>query len=270
MELGEKLRLARLEAGFSQRQLCGEAITRNMLSQIEHGTASPSMSTLRYLAGRLGKPVSFFLEEEGAVSPNCQTMAAARKALDAGDLSQAAEALKQYRSPDPACDREKELLDTLTRLGLGEKALREGRREYARQLLAEAVPSCCWCAPELERKRLLLLAEVTEDVSEICKKLPSLDGELLLRARGTRDGTQALGLLAAAENQDSPDLQLLRGKAYLSMGQYAPAMEALNLAQGAYPRETAPLLEQCCRELGDFKGAYEYAIAQRRWTGHEN
>ena len=29
MELGEKLRNARLEAGLSQRQLCGDAITRN-------------------------------------------------------------------------------------------------------------------------------------------------------------------------------------------------------------------------------------------------
>ena len=32
MELGEKLRLARLEAGLSQRALCGDEITRNMLS----------------------------------------------------------------------------------------------------------------------------------------------------------------------------------------------------------------------------------------------
>ena len=52
MELGQKLRLARQEAGLSQRQLCGEVITRNMLSQIENGSAKPSMETLRYLAGR--------------------------------------------------------------------------------------------------------------------------------------------------------------------------------------------------------------------------
>ena len=50
MELGEKLRLARQEAGLSQRQLCGDVITRNMLSQIENGSAKPSMETLRYSA----------------------------------------------------------------------------------------------------------------------------------------------------------------------------------------------------------------------------
>ena len=34
MELGEKLLQARQEAGLSQRQLCGDVITRNMLSLI--------------------------------------------------------------------------------------------------------------------------------------------------------------------------------------------------------------------------------------------
>ena len=53
MELGERLRQARINAGLSQRQLCGDEITRNMLSQIEHGTCNPSVSTLCYLAKRL-------------------------------------------------------------------------------------------------------------------------------------------------------------------------------------------------------------------------
>ena len=64
MELGQRLKQARLEAGLSQRQLCGEEITRNMLSQIENGSARPSMDTLRYLAARLGKPMGYFLEEQ--------------------------------------------------------------------------------------------------------------------------------------------------------------------------------------------------------------
>ena len=39
MDLGQKLRQARKDAGLSQRQLCGDVITRNMLSQIESGKA---------------------------------------------------------------------------------------------------------------------------------------------------------------------------------------------------------------------------------------
>ena len=80
MELGEKLREARLEAGLSQRALCGDVITRNMLSQIENGSAKPSMATLQYLAGQLGKPVGYFLEEQALLSPNSDILLQARQA----------------------------------------------------------------------------------------------------------------------------------------------------------------------------------------------
>mgnify|MGYP002509001940 CR=1 FL=1 len=63
MTLGQKLRQAREEAGLSQRQPAGTEMTRDMLSQLEHDTARPSMRSLCYLAGRLGKSVSYFLED---------------------------------------------------------------------------------------------------------------------------------------------------------------------------------------------------------------
>ena len=84
MELGQRLKQARLEAGLSQRQLCEDLITRNMLSQIENGSAKPSMETLRYLATQLGKPISFFLEE-AASSPNQTKLQTAREAWSQGD-----------------------------------------------------------------------------------------------------------------------------------------------------------------------------------------
>ena len=52
MELGEKLRLARLEAGLSQRALCGDEITRNMLSRIENGAAREIVRVTGYMAGK--------------------------------------------------------------------------------------------------------------------------------------------------------------------------------------------------------------------------
>ena len=54
MTLGEKLRRTRQERGLTQKQLAGERITRNMLSQIENDLAQPSMRTLEYLADALG------------------------------------------------------------------------------------------------------------------------------------------------------------------------------------------------------------------------
>ncbi len=69
MTMGEKIRSARLEAGLSQRQLCEGIVTRNMLSQIENGSAKPSLSTLQALALRLDKNVQFFLEDAAAPTP---------------------------------------------------------------------------------------------------------------------------------------------------------------------------------------------------------
>ena len=115
MELGEKLRQARIEAGLTQRQLCGEEITRNMLSLIENGSAKPSMGTLTYLAGRLGKPVSFFLDEAAVVSPNREVMESARRLYDAGEYAQgllvleAAECLEKGMAVENVIDRLKEL-----------------------------------------------------------------------------------------------------------------------------------------------------------------
>ena len=53
MTLGERIKRSRLDRGMSQKALAGEQITRNMLSQIENGQATPSMKTLQYLAERL-------------------------------------------------------------------------------------------------------------------------------------------------------------------------------------------------------------------------
>ncbi len=51
MGIGQQIRSARMEMGLSQRQLCGDVITRNMLSQIENGTATPSLATLPWRIG---------------------------------------------------------------------------------------------------------------------------------------------------------------------------------------------------------------------------
>ena len=131
MELGEKLRQARLEAGLTQRQLCGDQITRNMLSLIENGSAKPSMETLRYLASRLGKSVSFFLDETAVVSVNQETMESARRLYDAGDYAAAALVLEGYRELDGVYDREKQLLWALTHLNLAEQAIRQRARPGA-------------------------------------------------------------------------------------------------------------------------------------------
>ena len=225
MELGDKILQARQAAGLSQRQLCGDTITRNMLSLIEHGTAQPSMSTLKILAARLGKPLSYFLDDQTA------------------DTAAAAEGLHL--------------------LAQAEEAIRQEKYVLARELLEKAdLPS-----PDLQRRRCLLWARIPGEKPEtIVPQLPSLDEELLLRARAALAQSQwarCLHLLEATEDHTAPEYAFLMGELALRQGDFTAAVIQFHAAEGDYPAETAPKLEQCYRELGDFKQAYFYACKQK-------
>ena len=268
MELGEKIRQARMEAGLSQRQLCGDTVTRNMLSQIENGTARPSMDTLKVFAARLGKTVSYFLEEDAVVSPNQQVMADARKAQDNGAWAAVLTALKQFREPDELFCRERDLLNALAVLALAEEALKQGKDLYARQLLEELeMAPDGYCTGELERRRKLLLGTAApEKLAKICRELPELDGELMLRARDALDRGDHLRseqLLEAAEDKNTPQWNLLRGEVHLARGQFTKGAVCFLRAEDACPRQCWPHLERCYRELGNYEKAYEYACKQR-------
>ena len=221
MELGEKILQARKNAGLSQRQLCGDVITRNMLSQIEHGAAKPSMDTLKYLASQLGKPVSYFIEEELDTAP----------------------------------------LEALSNLRQAAEALAVGKHRYAAGIL-EAVDTD---VPELMRTKYLLQGKLPgADAAKICEELPSLDEELFLRARAAfaqGDLHRCTHLLESMENRDETQWYLLRGKVCVEQKQPKTAVKYLIRAEEN--KETYSLLEQCYRDLDDYKQAYYYAVKQK-------
>lgn len=260
MELGQLLKQARLESGLSQRQLCGDQITRNMLSQIEHGTARPSMETLRYLAGRLGKPISFFLEEDAA-SPNQALIQRARAAWCDGDHCAVLQALEEW-TPDGIFDAEAYLLQTLSYLATAQTALDNGHIPYARTLLEKAASNRSktpYYTPDLERRRLLLLAK-TDPNLDIAPSLP--DDELMLRAYAAYragDFSRCAALLSSAADQTTPDWNILRGDVFFASEDYAQARIHYLKAEGQCLHQ----LEKCCEKLGDYKMAYHYACKQR-------
>ena len=238
MELGEKLRLTRLEAGLSQRALCGDEITRNMLSRIENGAARPSMKTLGCLAARLGKPVSYFLEEDTVCSPNQEIMTAVRQLFDGKDYAGAMQALAQYRAPDEIYDRERQLLEILVRLHLAEEAIGDGREPYALELL-EAVAAlgkdAAYYSEDLEQRRLLLLGRIPGQVVN----LPGLDEALTVQAASAFAGgdvQRAAHLLDGAEDRTAPCWNILRGKCHMAMEEFPEAAKCFLAAEGAVQR----------------------------------
>lgn len=258
MELGQKLKQARLEAGLSQRQLCGDTITRNMLSLIENGSAQPSMDTLRYFARQLGKPVSFFLEDEVRQTD----MEQAWQALEQGDMDGLLVLAQSRIGPVWA------LLRAWARLELAQKALEEQRLPYAGQLLLDAKEDCrnaVACSEELERRRLLLSYRAApQQAADIAEQLG--DEELLLRAAAalaSGDGARSATLLDSAKSREGEQWIALRAESCFVQGQYAQAAEYYQKIES----RSLDRLEQCYEKLGDYKMAYHYACLQRKKEG---
>ena len=267
MDIGQRLKQARLEAGLSQRQLCGNVITRNMLSQIENGAARPSMDTLTFLAGQLGKSVSYFLEEDAVTSPNQPLMEKARALWERKEIVELWQCLSGYHAPDGVFDREYYLLKALAALALAEQTTKEGRVPYGRWLLEEAKLSGAqtpYYTAALEEQRLLLLACLDP---EGAVEMASLDQRLLLRARqALKQGNAQLALrqLDACEDTTNPAYLLLRGEVCFLLKDYTQAAQCYHGVEAVYPDRVIRQPEQCYLAMEDYKMAYHYACLGRK------
>ena len=255
MELGEKILKARLELGLSQRQVCGDTITRNMLSRIEHGVARPSMKTLQYLSGVLGKPVSYFLGEVEQ-SPNQRVMAAARECFHNGKYAQVLQTLESFQEPDPVYTWEKGLLGYVSCLMGAESAAKEGKEPVKEKFLSQSRRfSSPYILPPLAAYGERLRSGERPGAED-------LDGALMRRAeeameQGNPDRARAL--LDAVEKRDQTWF-FLSGKLALSAKDYTRA-EA-ELIRGPEGR-CLPLLEECYLAQGNYEKAYFCACRRR-------
>lgn len=84
-KLGRKIREARLAKRLTQSEVVGDFITRNMLSQIESGAATPSMKTLEYLSKVLSVPMSQLVPGDDPI----ETLTQAKTALTQGQAERA-------------------------------------------------------------------------------------------------------------------------------------------------------------------------------------
>ncbi len=263
MELGQKLKQARLEAGLSQRQLCGDTITRNMLSQIENGSAKPSFATLQVLSARLGKPVSYFWED--APSENLALLHKAQQ----GDASAAMDILQGYLPDDPMLDPWYYFLFSRCCMDLAKQAIDENRLALAQNLLVQADETGAnvqnfnvLCGEQLT---LLQYRAGSADAVSLAAKLPDNTESMLLRAAAAlAQGKPELCLacLTAADRQ-TDEILLLKGDALIQAKDFAQALDCFQPLEAVMAEKIYPRLEECYRELGDFKKAYEYACKQR-------
>ena len=248
MELGQRIKEARLEAGLSQRQLCGEVCTRNMLSLIESGRAKPSMETLRHFARQLGRPLSWFLEEEVTASPNQSVMEKAEKALRCGDFSGGIEILTAYKAPDPVFDGIRYALEIAFLLELANRAVSQGKLPYARGLLERVAQVGANTPYPWDRQQWVLLRFAAgEDAGILRQELSGMEQRLLLLAQAAMDRgdpKKAATYLAAADVRE-PKWYLLYGQALLEQKAYGEAAQALQVVENQFQFNAKCIVQHC-------------------------
>ena len=277
MSLGERLRQARLEKGLSQTQVAGETITRNMLSQLEHDQASPSVRTLEYLASVLGVRVSWLLEEQPAGAD--QKTDEARALFEAGQYSECLALLQQA----PQLSPEGGLLLCRSALQDAAQALKLGNPCAAAQSakLALSAESIYIGAQERLSAYLLLAScamareEPAESWMELVqaqsRELGFEEHRHLLAARyhllGDRlqDAERELWSAGSFSPETKGEYLLLRGWLSVLKERYQDAILYLRQAEedslsGILQKlDLYRLLEISYREQEDYKMAYHYA-----------
>ena len=84
-ERGRRIKEARIAKKMTQSEVVGDFITRNMLSQIESGSATPSVKTLEYLAETLDIPIASLMPQ-GEEAELSESMSSAERLVRAKSL----------------------------------------------------------------------------------------------------------------------------------------------------------------------------------------
>lgn len=281
MEIGAKIKKLRTAKMMTQADLAGHHITRNMLSQIENGSASPSLSTVMYIAERLNVPAGFLLADgdDEFIYRKMNAMGNIKRAYRAGD----------YRICRDICLNELETADDEIHLILAECAFAIAREEFqngrlhaACRAFDEAIDYAertMYCAEHIRvaafgyftymhRISLTLYSEFLDlnDRTSLWESMSCSDE--FCRYVGA---IEAQGHFAAEYVRQYPEPEHVLARhveALLAMQaqDYTAAIRGLQALLNGDTPIPEPILytifenmEVCCRENGDYKSAYEYA-----------
>ena len=289
MTLGEKIKAARMERNMTQKDVVGDYITRNMLSKIENGSATPSVKTLEYLAEVLGMPAGYFMTENNGDEFTPGGLASARAAFKNGEYDGCIRVLETMDMEGGYRD-EAMMLMSRAKIGLSKKAMTDGRYEEAIRLAREAVEhnsDTIYESAAFRTEALLLVARCTMELGGDFEK--AMDdyqaayqdqglgefyrltmAEYYIEKGDLEKARIEMDSISRLSEATKPAYLMLQGRMELKDNQFEQAAKQLERAE-QLARTTGStyfmsglyaMLEQCYREMEDFKKAYHYASMQ--------
>ena len=278
--IGEKIKRMRLNRKMTQSELAGDQITRNMLSCIENGAALPSLPTIWYLAERLEVPAGFLLAEgdDDRIWRKMNEITDIKRVFAQGDPRICLALCRGYED-----DADDEIYTIMAQccLSVAKEDLDAGKLKQCCHDLDEALAIC---------ERSIYNAQAVRHTAALYFRFlrglsSSLDSEsgleiddcfagaedafcryVLAREAVDNNERQRVASYLHANLEDDPWWLLLRAHIETVDGQFAQAHAHLTQLLHADFASSKPLvyylfsdLEICCRETGDFRGAYEYS-----------
>ena len=284
MNIGKRIRELRISKLMTQADLAGDCITRNMLSCIENGSANPSLSTIVYIAGRLGVPAGFLLAEQGdeMAFRKMSNLSNIKKAYTTGDV-QSCRSLCLSGCPEP--DDEISLLLANCDAEIAAEEFWSGRLRSSCRFFDEALSyaektiySTDAIEAEIrvyfrfmERISHTLYSDLLDEEKALSVKSNSIISKYLdaLDALDCDDTSVAHALIEELSQADENSFfkAHLQNKLLIIQKNYKQAQKALQqlLQDNETPLNKIELytvlgdLEICCRENEDYKNAYRYA-----------
>lgn len=271
MTIGEKIKAARKEKGMTQSSLCAEKITRNMLSEIECGKATPSLDTLKHIATGLDVDVAYLLSDDD--SPLYYRKKTAIKRIKALLLEkkykEAIEIISTLGEPDD----ELAYILSLAHFELGRAYVSGGSLESAAKHLASAIECSKKTFYDTERIRhlSLLYSAIAKNV-----KAPLLELDVKAFERNIKKDFEydLFKYISASENHPYNNplyAKHTEARRLMKNRKYKDALACLREIEEKKTRDNFNAyailtvysdMEACFKELADFENAYKYASKQ--------
>lgn len=278
--IGEKIRKLRQNRKMTQSELAGDQITRNMLSCIENGAALPSLPTVWYLAERLEVPAGFLLAEgdDDRIWRKMNEITDIKRVFGRGDPRIC---LALCRACAEDADEEIRSIMAQCSLMIAKEELDAGHLKLCCAALDEAVAVCeqpIYNAPWIKQTAALyfrflrglsqsLYPESALDVDDVFLGGSDPFSRFVLAWEALEVGdTRRVETYLQKEQPFDAWWLLLRAHRDTTERRYSEALASLTHLLHADFASSKPLvyylfsdLEICCRETGDFRGAYEYS-----------
>jgi transcriptional regulator with XRE-family HTH domain len=281
MNIGQKIKSLRIAKMLTQNELAGDNITRNMLSRIENGFALPSIQTLMYISEKLGVPAGYLLSEESEDFGYKKLigMPEVMRAFHAGEWQICMDLCLALGG----IDDEISYILSLCTYNSAKELFASGELKLAAKMFDAAKQQCMNTSYSLSN----VVAEcdtyicgisyisplIVSDIDVVPAPSPGSFGEdfcryftvlRVLEEKGNAEiSIRRLLVGGWAKNQYTDHIN---ARVKIKYGNHSEAYHILKGLLASDYNIPAPMLyfifsdlEVCCRELSDYRGAYEYS-----------